>query len=422
MTVEVPDLSLAAGALQWLIDPVSRDEFLADYWEQRPLLVSRGDSRHFDGLFSLDGFDALLARGDLWHPNLRVFLAGEQLPPGQFCTTWRYGREAHDRLVDRGKLLDLLRQGATLNLLGVERTSSRVSLLSRQLEQESGFPVHTTAFFTPPNAVNIPPHYDMVDVFVVQVSGTKEWGLWRPDRTLPLTTDTSGRIYQRGDERTAPSRALGRHVLRPGDTLYVPRGVLHEAVTTDQASLHLAVGVNVHRWYDVIRAVTEQAVARLADRVEFRHALPVGYHRGDRTSDGGSTLSAMAAALASTVLGGLDGGLAALDESFLRSRSASRPGHLIDVDQLDHLDLASRLVPRPGVVVGVGSHNGRIRVTFHQKSLILGPDLGTALAFVTSGQSFTIAEIPGLTDAQRLQLGRRLVSEGLLTVVPQTSI
>jgi ribosomal protein L16 Arg81 hydroxylase len=419
MTVEVPDLPLATGALQRLIDPVSRDDFLTGYWEKQPLFVSRGNSRYFDGLFSLDEFDALLARGDLWHPNLRVFLAGEQLPPGQFCTTWRYGREAHDRLVDRGKLLDLLRQGATLNLLGVERTCSHVSLLSRRLEQESGFPVHTTAFFTPPNAVNIPPHYDMVDVFVVQVSGTKEWGLWRPDRALPLTTDTGGRIYQRGDDRTAPARALGRHVLQPGDTLYVPRGVLHEAVTTDQASLHLAVGVNVHRWYDVIRAVAEQAVAGLADRVEFRRALPVGYHRGDHTPD--STPSSMAAALASTVLDGLDSGLAALDERFLRSRSASRPGHLVDVDHLDHLNLASRLVVRPGVVVGVGSHNGRVRVTFHQKSLTLGPDLGTALTFVTSGQSFTIAEIPGLADAQRLRFGRRLVSEGLLTVVPESS-
>ena len=405
------------GAIQQLLDPVPREDFLSLYWERQPLFVSRESPGYFDDLFSLDDFDALIARSDLWHPNVRVFLAGRQLSSGEFSTTWRYGREIHNRLIDRSKLLDLIRQGATVNLLGVERTCSEISLLSRRLEQETGFPVHTTAFFTPPHAVNIPPHYDMVDVFVVQVSGTKEWGLWQPDRVLPLTTDTAGRIYQPGDGPVARERELGRYVLRPGDTLYVPRGVLHEAVTTDQTSLHLAVGVNVHRWHDVIRAVVEQAVAQLADVVEFRHALPAGYHNGGHTQQGSDTARLMAAALARTVRDGLDSGLAAIDKRYLHTRSASRPGHLEDIDQLDGLDSSSWLVLRPGVVVGIAPHNGRIRVAFHQKALTVGSTLATALAFVTSGQPFTVAEIPGLQQGQQLQFSRRLVAEGLLTIV-----
>ena len=291
------------SALEFLVDPVSFDEFLAEYWERRPLFLNRESKDYFDDVFSLDAFDALLARGDVWHPNVRVFLAGEQLPPSRFALRWPYGHEVHDRVVDRDELLQLFRQGATINLLGIERTSAPVMTLSKRLELEAGFPVHTTAFVSPPEAANIPPHYDMVDVLVAQISGTKEWGVWQPDRTLPLTTDTAGRVYSGDDERAAPERLLGRYLLQAGDTLYVPRGALHEAVTTNEMSLHLAFGINPHRWYDLVESVTRQAIGRLAESVEFRQALPIGYHEGDQCASGDSqsTLDAMADEFAASV-------------------------------------------------------------------------------------------------------------------------
>ncbi len=136
--------------------PCPFDGFLAEYWEQRPLFVSRKRPGYFEEVFSLDAFDGLLARGDIWHPNVRVFLAGEQLEPNRFALRWPYGHEVHDRIVDRNELIELFRQGATINLLGIERTYAPVMTLSKRLELEAGFPVHTTAFVSPPDAANIP--------------------------------------------------------------------------------------------------------------------------------------------------------------------------------------------------------------------------------------------------------------------------
>jgi lysine-specific demethylase/histidyl-hydroxylase NO66 len=407
-------------ALQFLIDPVSREEFLHDYWERRPLFVARGQPDHFADLFTFDALDALFARGDMWHPNVRVFLAGRQIQQNEFATRWAYGREVHDRIVDRGKLLALYEAGATINLLGVERTWPAVTSCSKQLEIDAGFPVHTTAFLSPPNAVNIPPHFDMTDVLVTQISGSKEWGLWEPDRTLPLNTDTSERIYGRDDPRVASSRLLGRHVLRPGDTLYVPRGVLHEAITTDEMSLHLAFGFNVHRWYDVIEAVAQHAGARLTDYELARYALPVGFHRADPSTVGDApvlppVVRTMGEYFTAAMRAGLTMGLQTLDERYINSRTISRPGQLTDIAASEDLDLASRLVTRPDLAYGIASRNGRVRLVFHRKTLTLGAELRPALDFVATGRPFALAEIPNLTDQQRIEFSRRLLKEGFLT-------
>ena len=59
-------------------------------------------------------------------------------------------------------------------------------------------------------------------------------------------------------------------VLEPGDMLYMPRGWLHQALTSDEDSLHLTIGVNVYTWLDALRAALESC----ADELELRRSVP----------------------------------------------------------------------------------------------------------------------------------------------------
>ena len=56
------------------------------------------------------------------------------------------------------------------------------------LQEHFGFPVGCSAYLTPPNTQGFPPHYDDVEIIVLQVEGTKRW-----------------RLYERPDAATAPS-------------------------------------------------------------------------------------------------------------------------------------------------------------------------------------------------------------------------
>ena len=58
--------------------------------------------------------------------------------------------------------------------------------------------------------------------------------------------------------------------MRAGDTLYLPRGWLHQAMTSDTASLHLTVGINVTTWRDAVRAAVDEAAE---DDVLFRRGV-----------------------------------------------------------------------------------------------------------------------------------------------------
>jgi len=47
-------------------------------------------------------------------------------------------------------------------------------------------------------------------------------------------------------------------MLTAGDLLYMPRGFLHEAWTTDEPSTHLTVGLHVVRWLDLLSVALAQ--------------------------------------------------------------------------------------------------------------------------------------------------------------------
>jgi len=43
------------------------------------------------------------------------------------------------------------------------------------LQEHFGFPVGCSAYLTPASAQGFPPHYDDVEVFVLQLQGSKRW-------------------------------------------------------------------------------------------------------------------------------------------------------------------------------------------------------------------------------------------------------
>ena len=92
--------------------------------------------------------------------------------------------------------------------------------------------MQTNAYLTPRRSQGLPVHHDTHDVFVLQVAGRKRWLVYEPAVRLPLRD----RPVPAG--LGAPGVAVLDLVLEAGDTLYLPHGWLHEALTSDEDSLH----------------------------------------------------------------------------------------------------------------------------------------------------------------------------------------
>jgi hypothetical protein len=171
-------------------------------------------------------------------------------------------------LVDTDAVTRRHGEGATLVLQSLHRLWPPVVRFCRELAADLGHPTQCNAYVTPAgNAQGFAYHHDTHDVFVLQVAGRKRWQVHTPVVTLP--TNRQSRVgpdlVPDGQEPLIDTELLA------GDVLYLPRGYVHAAQTTDSESVHLTIGVLAITWYDVLRDVTTLA----ADDVSFRHALPL---------------------------------------------------------------------------------------------------------------------------------------------------
>ncbi|MCW2665760.1 MAG: Cupin 4 family protein, partial [Frankiales bacterium] len=153
-------------------------------------------------------------------------------------------------------------------LQSLHRLHPPVGRFCRALAAELGHPTQCNAYVTPGgDAQGFDYHHDTHDVFVLQVSGRKRWVVHEPVLALPLPSQArSGSDLVR--EGAAPLLDIE---LEAGDCLYLPRGYVHAALTTDEHSVHLTVGVLSTTWYDVL----SDAITLAAQELEFRDALPV---------------------------------------------------------------------------------------------------------------------------------------------------
>ena len=111
--------------------------------------------------------------------------------------------------------------------------------------------MQANSYFTPRGSQGFAVHHDTHDVLVLQVAGEKRWLLYEPLLELPLKHQRYSKSL--GDEGE-PTDDI---VLRAGDTLYLPRGWLHQAETSETDSLHLTIGINAYTWVDAARAALQ---------------------------------------------------------------------------------------------------------------------------------------------------------------------
>jgi hypothetical protein len=370
---------------------VPGEEFLAERWEKKPLVVPRAEEGRFDDLLSVAGVERLLTSGGLRFPGFRLAKAGAKLEVSSYTKDLSWRPSPFTGTADIERVLAEFEEGATIVLQGLHLNWPPLAEFCRSLEAELGHPVQANAYFTPRSAQGLPVHHDTHDVFSLQVAGEKRWLVYQPAWELPLK-------HQRYKAETMgePGDPVLDVTLRAGDTLYLPRGWLHEAKTSETDSLHITVGVNVYTWTDAFRA----ALDRCAGEVGFRRS-PDGEGADD-------LLARLAEQLAPERVE------RRRRRKLVRTRRPILGGQLSQLRALDDLDLDTVLERRPTVIFDlVGT-----KLSFEGKDVAFPDEAAEELAFAAQAEEpFTAADLPGdLDDEGRLVLVSRLVREGFLLI------
>jgi bifunctional lysine-specific demethylase and histidyl-hydroxylase NO66 len=383
----------AEAALSRCLDPVDSETFLAEHWERRPLTVPRDERGRFDDLISEADVERLVCSTAIRYPAFRLVREGSQLDVGEYTrdVSWR---PPFTGTADVPRVLAEWEAGATIVLQALHVNWHSLAVFCRLLEDALDHGVQANAYYTPRGSQGFAVHHDTHDVLVLQVAGEKRWLLYDPLLELPLK-------HQRY------SAALGEHgeptddlVLRPGDTLYLPRGWLHQAETSATDSLHVTIGITAYTWVDAAR----DALAQCEDELAFRRGAG---------ADGDGLAGMLGEQLQADVV------RERRRRRFLDSRRPIREDGLSQLRALERLDAATALERRETVIADLEAGADGVALVFEGKELRfpahVGPELG---ACFEREKPFTAAELPGELDEDgRLVLVRRLVREGFLRIV-----
>jgi cupin superfamily protein len=288
-------------------------------------------------------------------------------------------------------------RGATIVLQALQLQHLPLAELCRELERELGHPVQANAYYTPASAQGFKVHHDTHDVLCLQVEGEKRWLVYPPILELPLKSQ------KYSAELGEPGEAVLDVTMRAGDTLYLPRGWLHQAMTSDTASLHLTVGVNVATWRDAYRAAIDEAAQEDA---LFRR----GVAADGAAPDG--LFEALAARLTPEAVARRQ------RRSFVEARRPIRGDMFEQLRALDELDLDTALERRESVIADLDVDGREARISFEGRTLSFPARVAPELEYILRVEGpFDAADLPGpLDESGRLVLVRRLVREGLLRI------
>jgi bifunctional lysine-specific demethylase and histidyl-hydroxylase NO66 len=400
----------ASGALGRCVGP-DVDGFARECWGVRPRLARASTlPSPFTDLLDLDGVDELLSRRGLRTPFLRIARDGEVVDSRQFTGPAGAGAEIADQVRD-DQVARLFADGSTVVLQGLHRVWPPIIDFVGALAAELGHPCQANAYVTPASSRGFSAHYDVHDVFVLQLAGAKHWTVHAPVHPDPLRgqpwTDHAAAVAQ----RAATDEPVVDAVLRPGDALYLPRGYLHAATALGEVSAHLTVGVHCVTRF----ALVEALFSLLGESPVLRASLPLGID----VSDPDRLAPHLAAVLDALgpALRGVDAGRLA---EAVRGRvwSGGRPE---PVPPLAHAGAATGLGPSDAVRLrrGLGhrlSDGDPPELAMADRTLRFPDGTRPALRALLAGAPVVVGSLPGLDDDSRLVLVRRLLREGVLVM------
>ncbi|HJR45031.1 MAG TPA: cupin domain-containing protein [Actinomycetota bacterium] len=376
------------SALQRCVGDV--DGFLERHWNRAPLLHEYPDG--FDDLASLDDFDRMIASLGLRASSLRMVRDGMSLTPTAYTVAPGKQPRASERLVSPALVYRRFSEGATIVLESLHRFWEPLTDFCRDLELALGHRLQVNAYITPPSSQGFDIHKDTHDVFVLQVSGSKNWT-----------------VYDRDDE----DEVVIRREISPGSVLYIPTGFPHDATTGSGASAHLTVGILPR---DATEIVGE--IAKLAEEEPiFKERLEVG-------------AAVDPSALRAVVERNLDEMRAWLDKvdvDELTARvarkvmSTSQPilrGQLRQLAGLDSIEASTEVRRRRGATCALLPGEAGLRVMLADRELQMPLTARDAMTYVATHERFPVSDLhPFLTLESAVVLVKRLVREGLLEVL-----
>jgi len=231
-----------------VLEPVSKEEFFSDYWEKQPLHIARSSGNPFENLISVSAIEDLLSTNELYYPSVQLSQAGQTIPAQDYTNE-------NNKIVS-GRVTERYHRGSTIVLTHMHKRQKELMSLCRNVQRSFMMQCQTNVYLSPAGNQGFNPHFDTHNVFILQVDGSKTFNFYSGGSRYPTSADSfNSEIHEVGIQTESIA-------LSAGDTLYIPRGVTHDAIASnDNASLHVTLGVYPILMHELLQEMLHIGIA-----------------------------------------------------------------------------------------------------------------------------------------------------------------
>ena len=196
----------STDSLQSILGEISTADFLANYWQKKPLLI-RGAIPNFEPPIDGDELAGMALEAEV---ESRLVVGSEwQLEHGPF---------------DEERFATLPESQWTLLVQAVDLWVPEVAELLCKFDFLPSWRLDDIMVSYAEDGGSVGPHFDYYDVFLLQGAGKRRWQIGQHcDEHTPLVANTDLKIL-------ADFAATDEWVLEPGDMLYLPPQIAHHGV------------------------------------------------------------------------------------------------------------------------------------------------------------------------------------------------
>jgi len=216
----------------WRLHNFDREDFLANYWQQKPLLIRQ----------ALPGFETVISPEELaglaMEPGVhsRLVIEKDAESPWQLS----YGPFSEERFTS------LPRSHYSLLVSECEKWIPELRALLDQFTFIPRWRIDDLMISYAPDQGSVGPHIDEYDVFLIQAKGRREWMIESRIRECPELIEGLDLAILRDFD---PDQ---RWVLEPGDLLYLPPKIPHHGVALGDGCMNYSVGFRAPAVSDVM--------------------------------------------------------------------------------------------------------------------------------------------------------------------------
>jgi hypothetical protein len=214
-----------------LIAPMSADAF-AEHLGKRPVHIA---GREAPFPFTRARFEALLDHATHWTDRtLKLVYNAAPMPREQFCLPENGVLRPHI-----GRVREFLAHGVSLIGDNVGAIAPELAEVGNVLNDALGGRAWANVYLSFQKIGAFGAHYDLTDVLAFHCEGEKLWRIYEGRAATPDAFPAGDEDAVRAQFRREAGAVEQEIRMRPGDALYIPKGVYHDALAQSPHSLHV---------------------------------------------------------------------------------------------------------------------------------------------------------------------------------------